>query len=111
MSPVFVWFHNSSKKPSQSVGFYEALLGWAKTDSPPGMTMFAGENGPFAAVGTEKGSLGWVPFAEVPDVDAATKRATELGAAVVEAKQRGPAGDFTIIEDPGGATIALWQKA
>ena len=23
----------------------------------------------------------------------------------------GPAGDFTVIRDPGGANLALWQKA
>jgi hypothetical protein len=111
MSSAFVWFHNSSKKPSQSVSFYQTLLGWAPTDGPPGMTLFASPHGPFAAVGTDKGSLGWVPFAEVADVDVATQKAQELGAAVVEAKQRGPAGEFTIIQDPGGATLALWQKA
>ncbi len=108
---AFVWFHNSNKKPKQSVSFYRDLLGWAETDGPPGMTLFAGEKGPFAGVGSTEGKLGWIPFAEVEDVDVATRKAQALGAAVVEAKQRGPAGDYTVIRDPGGATLALWQKA
>ncbi len=108
---MFVWFHNSSKKPSDAVAFYEALLGWRRTDGPPGMTMFAGEKGPFAGVGEEQGTGGWIPYAEVEDVDAATKKAKTLGATVLAEKARGPAGEFVIVRDPGGATIALWQKA
>lgn len=110
MSEAFVWFHNSSEKPSNSVKFYESLLGWKRTDGPPGLTMLGGDNGPFAAVGDEQGALGWVPYAQVEDVDAATKKAQKLGATVIAAKARGPAGEFTIVRDPGGATVALWQK-
>ncbi len=111
MSETFVWFHNSSKKPSDSIEFYESLLGWKRADGPPGMTMFAGEKGPFAAVGSEDGAVGWIPFAQVDDVDAATKNATKLGATVLKEKTRGPAGEFSIVRDPGGAAVALWKKA
>jgi len=111
MSEAFVWFHNSSTNPSSSVAFYESLLGWQPAEGPPGMTMFAGEKGPFAAVAAEDGMVGWIPFAEVSDVDAATKKATGLGATVLKEKTRGPAGEFSIVRDPGGAAIALWQKA
>ena len=112
MSQGFVWFHNDSEKVSDSVKFYEQLLGWKPADGPPGMTMFAGEKGPFAAIGDKQGKVsGWVPYAEVDDLDASTKRATKLGAAVLQAKTKGPAGDFVVVRDPGGAAIALWQKA
>ena len=36
------------------------------------MTMFAGEKGPFAAVGEDEGMVGWIPYAQVDDLDAAT---------------------------------------
>ncbi|MDD9946216.1 MAG: hypothetical protein OXU20_34550 [Myxococcales bacterium] len=111
MSQAFVWFHNGSTKPSDSVEFYRSLLGWKRTDGPPGMTMFAGDQGPFAAVGAEEGVVGWIPFAQVDDVDAATRKATTIGATVIKEKARGPAGEFSIIRDPGGAAIALWRKA
>ena len=110
MSEAFVWFHKNSEKPSDSIAFYESLLGWKRADSPPGMTMFAGENGPFAAVGDEDGTVGWIPYAQVEDVEAATKKAKKLGATVLKEKTRGPAGEFSIVRDPGGAAIALWQK-
>jgi predicted enzyme related to lactoylglutathione lyase len=111
MSEAFVWFHNSSDEPEKSVTFYSSLLGWKKADGPPGMTMFAGEKGPFAAVGEREGPSGWIPYAEVDDVDAATEKAQTLGANVLKEKTRGPAGHYSVIRDPGGAALALWQRA
>ena len=111
MSKPFVWFHNGSSKPADSIGFYEKLLGWKPSPGPGGMTMFEGDAGPFAGVGAEDGaSRGWVPYAEVQDLDAAAKKAVKLGAEVLQPRTRGPAGDFAIMRDPGGATVALWQK-
>jgi predicted enzyme related to lactoylglutathione lyase len=112
MSNTFVWFHNSSEKPQDSSAFYEKLLGWKPSEGPGGMTMLAGANGPFAGVGDKQGNInGWIPYAQVDDVDAATTKAQGLGATVLEPKTRGPAGEFSIVRDPGGAAIALWQKA
>lgn len=112
MSQPFVWFHNNSTNPSNSVSFYQKLLGWTPAEGPPGMTMFAGEKGPFAGVGAEEnGLIGWVPYVQVESVDSATSEAKKLGATVVKNKTRGPAGEYTIVRDPGGAAVALWQKA
>jgi predicted enzyme related to lactoylglutathione lyase len=75
------------------------------------MTMFGGAKGPVAAIGAEEGTVAWIPYAQVDDVDAATKKAQKLGATVLKERTRGPAGEFSIVRDPGGAAIALWQKA
>ena len=112
MSEAFVWFHNSSDKPTESKNFYEKLLGWKPSEGPGGMTMFAGEKGLFAGLGARDGdATGWLPYVQVDDVDAATKKAVKLGAALVKEKTRGPAGEFSVVRDPGGSAIALWQKA
>jgi predicted enzyme related to lactoylglutathione lyase len=112
MSTAFVWFHNGSDKPTDCVAFYEKLLGWKGADGPPGMTMLTQDAGPFAAVMPKKGKVaGWVPYVQVDDVTAATKRAAKLGAEVLEDETRGPAGSYSIVRDPGGALFALWQKA
>lgn len=112
MAHGFVWFHNNSDNPGDSSRFYEKLLGWKATEGPGGMTVLAGESGPFAGVARKDGGLaGWIPYAQVDDVDAATKEAQRLGATILRAKTRGPAGEFTIVRDPGGAALALWQKA
>ena len=95
LSSGFVWLHMSSENPSESVKFYEKLLGWRSADGPPGMTMFAGDAGPFAGVGPKEHKItGWIPYAQVDDVDAATRRAVKLGAEVLKPKTRGPAGEF-----------------
>lgn len=112
MSEAFVWFQNSSDNPTESGRFYEKLLGWRPADGPPGMTLYAGANGPFAAIGAREGTAaGWVPYAQADGVDAATKKALKLGAVVLREKTRGPAGHFVVVRDPGGAAVALWQKA
>lgn len=112
MSDAFVWFHNSSNKPNESDVFYEKLLGWKSTKGPSDMTMLGGGDGPHASLGAAAdGDVGWLPYVQVDDVDAATKRAVKLGAGLVKEKTRGPAGEFSVVRDPGGAAIALWQKA
>jgi predicted enzyme related to lactoylglutathione lyase len=112
MSEPFVWFDNNSDSPDESKSFYEKLLGWKPDEGPGGMTMFAGENGPFAGLALRgTAGPGWLPYVQVDDVDAATKKAVKLGATVLDPKKRGPAGEFSVVRDPGGAAIALWQKA
>lgn len=69
MSDAFVWFHNSSGKPTESTALYEALLGWRTT-----------------------------------------AKAVALSAEVVTPKTRGPAREYVVARDFGGAAIALWQR-
>jgi predicted enzyme related to lactoylglutathione lyase len=112
MSNVFVWFHNGSDKPADSARFYEKLLGWKPAAGPPGTTMLAKDAAPFAGIGATEGTrAAWIPFVEVDDVEAAAKRAIGLGAEIIKERTRGPAGEYAILKDPGGAPVALWQKA
>jgi predicted enzyme related to lactoylglutathione lyase len=112
MTQGFVWFHNSSDKPSDCSSFYEKVLGWTPSAGPGGMTLMAGDSGPFAGIAPKDGdAAGWIPYAQVDDVDAATKKALRFGATLLSAKTRGPAGEYSIVRDPGGAAVALWQKA
>ncbi len=111
MTKAFVWFHNSSADAPAATAFYEQLLGWHAAPGPAGLTLLSGAEGPLAAIAATDGERGWIPFAQVSDVDAATNAATRLGATVLKEKSRGPAGEFTIVRDPGGAAVALWQQA
>lgn len=115
MSSPFVWFHHNGQKSKDTKKFFESLFAWKASEGPAGMTMLAVEESPFAAVGSKQGRYGdrdeWVPFVAVDDVEAATKRAVSLGAMLLREKSRGPAGEFTVIRDPGGAALALWKKA
>jgi predicted enzyme related to lactoylglutathione lyase len=115
MSSPFVWFHHNGQKSKQITQFYESLFSWKSSAGPGGMTMLATGAGPFAAVGIESDRYGdreeWIPFVAVEDVDTATERAVALGARLLREKSRGPAGEFTVVRDPGGAALALWKKA
>jgi predicted enzyme related to lactoylglutathione lyase len=54
----------------------------------------------------------WLAYVNVDDVEASTKKAQSLGATVVRDKTEVPQmGWFSIITDPTGALIALWQGA
>lgn len=115
MSSPFVWFHHNGKNPGETRNFLVSLLDLQASDGPGGMTMLAAGTGPFAALGSKEDRYGdrdeWIPFVAVEDVEAATKRAIGLGASLVREKSRGPAGEFTVIRDPGGAALALWKRA
>ena len=54
-------------------------------------------------------SPGWIPYVEVGDVDRATDRAWDLGAAVLLAPREGPAGWRSVIADPAGGEVGLWR--
>jgi predicted enzyme related to lactoylglutathione lyase len=73
-------------------------------------TMFGvGEGTGGGMVEDLEGRSSWLAFVQVDDVVAATKRARELGATVLEERAEGPAGYRSVIVDPAGAELALWQ--
>jgi predicted enzyme related to lactoylglutathione lyase len=110
MAGSFVWFDLRTTDQERSQRFYEQLLGWefAPQDSAP--TMLMNKGGPWALL-AEAGSSSWLPYVQVDDVDAATNSAVELGATVRQQKTEGPGGTFSVIADPTGAELALWQAA
>ncbi len=112
MKDPFVWFDLRTKNAAASRSFYEHLFGWDVAKVRVGeatVTMVGGEK-PWASVVPDGGEhLGWFPYIQVDDLDAATKRAKELGATVVQPPAEGPAGTYTPIQEPGGAVFALFQ--
>jgi predicted enzyme related to lactoylglutathione lyase len=108
----FVWFDLRTKDPAQSRSFYEELFGWDVADVPVGdarVPMVGGEQ-PWASIVAEGGDhLGWFPYVQVDDLEAATKKAEELGATALQAPADGPAGTYTPVREPGGGVFALFQ--
>ena len=51
----------------------------------------------------------WLPYVEVPEVQAATERALDLGAAVLLEPREGPAGWRSVVATPAAGEIAFWQ--
>jgi predicted enzyme related to lactoylglutathione lyase len=115
MGAPFVWFDLTVADDGQQArGFYEHLLGWTFT---PGAGdyhgwMSDGEQ-PWAGI-VSAGTLPagrWVPYVTVDNLDAATKRAADLGATVVRDATAGPAGTSVIVADPDGGLVALFTPA
>jgi len=97
--------------------FYTGLFGWKLQDVPmPG-------NGTYTMIdvggGTGGGMMGaqrpgepshWMAYVGVDDIHASTKKARALGAKVaLDVTEVSQFGWMSVITDPTGATIALWQ--
>ena len=51
------------------------------------------------------------PLVEVQTDKTTVEIPSPRGGTVLKVKSRGPAGEFTVVTDPGGAALALLQKA
>ncbi len=113
MSNPFVWFDHRSDDPTGASGFYERLLGWTPAaQSPPGFKAFEQGERPWAGMAaTEELPKGWLPYAQVENLESAISQATQLGGCVIKERTKGPGGTFAVVEDPAVGAIALWQAA
>ena len=118
MPRPFVFMDLRTADLEASRHFYTELFGWTVTDVPAGPTtvpMFVGDDGPWGGftelAGDDPRPPQWIPYAPVADVNDAAQRATRLGATIVRPRVDFPAGSVIVLQDPAGATIALWQAA
>jgi predicted enzyme related to lactoylglutathione lyase len=109
----FIWFDVTAQDTGEVADFYAKLFDWTVApDTGPSKYaawIMDGER-PWAGV-TPAGNLPagrWVPYVQVDDVDAASAKATSLGATIVQDKTDGPAGTAVVIADPAGAHLALF---
>jgi uncharacterized protein len=97
--------------------FYSKLFDWKLQDAPmPGggtYTMIQPGNGTGGGMVTNQAPgvpPHWLAYVGVDDVRASTRKAKELGAkVVVDVMEVGDYGTMSVITDPTGATLAMWQ--
>jgi predicted enzyme related to lactoylglutathione lyase len=93
--------------------FYAGLFGWRREqiETAHGSYAALSVGGGVGAGVVECGAdpTVWVPYVRVEEIGAHTARACRLGASVHLQPREGPAGWRSVIADPGGAMIALWQ--
>ena len=93
--------------------FYQGLFDWRLEDLPMGYTMV--QVGEGTGGGVMKSRVAgapshWLPYILVDDVKASTKKAKGLGAKVVQDVTEVPNyGWFSVVTDPTGAAVGLWQ--
>jgi hypothetical protein len=117
---AFVWIELGTTDQVAAKTFYGSLFGWVAKDMPMGpdehYTIFQIDGRDAAAAYTlhPERSAGvppnWTPYISVDDVDAATGRAERAGGKVLAAPlDVFDAGRMAVIQDPTGASFALWQ--
>ena len=115
MSNPFVHLELSTSDVSKAKAFYSGLFGWEITDNDMGGGMiystFKPDTGPGGGMFSMPGMpTFWLAYVGVDDINTATTKATSLGAKVTVGPQEIPdVGWMTILIDPTGATIALFE--
>jgi predicted enzyme related to lactoylglutathione lyase len=119
MANPFVHVELSSTDPAKAKTFYGQLFSWKLEDMEmgPGMTYTMVQPGEGTGGGIMKQMMpgapsAWLAYVLVDDVKAATAKAKSLGAQIVKDVTEVPGmGWFSIIVDPTGAALGLWQAA
>jgi len=115
MANPFVHVELQSKDPEKAKTFYGRLFDWKLEDVPMGpetyTTVGTGGTGGGIFKNPGGGPSTWLAYVAVDDVAASTKKAKDLGASVMTDKTEVPGmGWFSIIADPTGAVLGLWQS-
>jgi predicted enzyme related to lactoylglutathione lyase len=118
---AFSWADLATTDPAAAKQFYTALFGWTFEDTPAGggqiYTMFFLNGKPVAGlmgIGPEQQAAGvephWASYVTVDDVDATTGKVAPLNGVVIAPPfDVLDSGRMSVIRDPTGATVSLWQ--
>jgi uncharacterized protein len=118
---TFSWVDLSTSDPADAKRFYGGLFGWTFDDLPVGdgivytMCRFDGKSVcAISAQQEQERSQGipphWNNYVTVEDADASTARAKELGGnPLVEPFDVLDDGRMSVIADPAGAVLSVWQ--
>ena len=118
MGNPFVHIELATTDIAKAKQFYGALFDWKLEDVP------MGGGTTYTMVGVGEGTGGgmmqhpmpgapsfWLAYVQVSDIHAATKKAGGLGAKIMRDVTEIPGhGYFSVIVDPTGAHLALWQQ-
>jgi hypothetical protein len=117
MPNPFVHIELASSDVQKAKSFYGSLFDWKLVDRDMGdMTYTMVDVGQGTGGGMMQHPMpgtpsAWIPYAQVENVRAATEKAKSLGAKIIRDVADIPnAGSFSIIQDPTGAVIGLWQN-
>jgi uncharacterized protein len=113
----FVWFEYVSKDAPKAQGFFGELFGWSTKSVPMpdgAYTMIAAPDGTtiggYSPATDAKPGASWLPYLLVPSAADGTAKVKSLGGSIL--KEPFKVGDFatmSVVLDPLGAPLALWQ--
>ena len=116
MANPFVHVELNTTDVTKAKNFYGKLFGWKLEDVEM-------DGGAYTMIKVGEGTGGgiikhpvpgapsaWLAYVLVDDIGAATQKAKSLGAKVMkDVTEVKGAGSFSVIVDPTGAALALWQ--
>jgi uncharacterized protein len=114
MANPFVYVELNTTDVSAAKTFYTKLFDW-KLEDVPGMDYTFIKVGEGTGGGMMKHPVpgapsSWLAYVAVDDINAATAKAKSLGAKIMMGPQEVMGhGHMTVITDPTGAPLALWQ--
>ena len=113
---TFCWADLGTPDAAAAKRFYTDLFGWIAEDRPMGpdavYTMFHLDGKAVAALYQEQagGPPHWLSYISVDAADEVARRASDLGGSVLmDAFDVLDVGRMALIQDPGGAVVALWE--
>ena len=114
---IFSWNELVSPDAAGSIEFYSSLFGWGIEEIDMGdftYRMFKAGDRPVGGLLQRTAEMGdcpphWLSYVTVDDLEVSTAKALELGATMVKDITDAGMGRFSILIDPQGAGIALWQ--
>jgi predicted enzyme related to lactoylglutathione lyase len=115
MPNPFVHVELNTTDHPKAKAFYNSLFDWKLDDQQMPMGTYTmidvGDDGTGGGItASSSGQSAWLPYVLVDDVVAATAKAKSLGGTVVADVTEIPEmGAFSIITDPTGATLGLWE--
>lgn len=119
MANPFVHVELGTTDIGKAKSFYQSLFDWQLKDEEMGggmtYTMISvgeGTGGGMMKHPVPGAPSAWLPYVLVGNITAATAKAKSLGATVMrDVTEVMGAGSFSIIIDPTGAALGLWQPA
>lgn len=117
MANPFVHIELNTTDPKNAKEFFRQLFNWEMKDVEMGVM------GTYTTIGVGEGTGGgimkhpmpgaptlWIPYVLVDDLAASTKKAKDLGAHIIKENETVEnMGTFSIIQDPTGGTLGLWE--
>lgn len=107
-----------TQDPDKAKEFYQSLFDWKLEDVPMGEMSYTmievgeGTGGGIMQNPVPGAPSSWLSYVLVDDVAASTEKAKELGASVVQERMEVPGyGWLSVIADPSGAALGLWQPS
>jgi predicted enzyme related to lactoylglutathione lyase len=114
MANPFTYSELHSKDEKKARAFYSSLFDWKlEPFDVPGRQyhMVDAREGHPGAITEElfEGVSGWLTYVQVDDCAKSTRKARELGAQIVRDCVEIPDGIFSVLRDPAGAVVGIFQ--